>query len=90
MDGAKAQAIRKTAGAQSDTAAAVLLALVADGECTEAELKDRFIQHPANVDKKAESTLRAFKRAFTRLEELGAIAFRDGVITQLSDTTEGA
>jgi hypothetical protein len=68
----------------------VLLALVAEGQSTEAELKDRFTQHPANVDKKAESTLRSFKRAFTRLEELGAIAVRDGVVTQLSDMAEGA
>ena len=90
VDGAKAQAIRKTAGAQSDTAAALLLALVADGECTEAELKDRFRALPANEGIKTDSVQRAFKRAFTRLEELGAIAVRTGIITQLSDTTEGA
>jgi hypothetical protein len=83
VDGTLGQKIRSAAGTDRNTTAAVLLALLTNaGQCTERELRERYLAHPPNLQKKPESVDRAFKRAFARLTQDNIVVTdQDGVLT---------
>lgn len=85
-DGEQAHKIRKAAGADSDTAAALVLALLAEaGECTKDALRQRFDAHTANKGKNAGSIARAFDRAISHLTKKALISQDSGgLITPVS------
>ncbi len=85
-DGEQSHKIRKAAGADKDTAPALVLTLLAGaGSCTKDELSAQFLRLESNLGKNEESIKRAFTRALTSLNKLGAIVVVEGVISQASD-----
>lgn len=73
-DGEQAHKVRRAAGAESDTAAAIVLGLVGESSTSEGELRRLFTAHPANAQKKAESVSRTFRRALDSLTAIKAIS----------------
>ena len=90
VDGEQAHVIRKTAGADKDTAAAVLVRLLTEsGPCTTDELRKRFSVQEWNTGKKQETINRAFLRAFDTLKEKNVIALTsDDVVSLVSAAAE--
>jgi hypothetical protein len=82
-DGTSAHRLRKAVGADSDTAAAVLLGVIESAENrTEPQLRQAFASLPTNEGKNADSLRRAFRRAMATLEASGNISVsEDGVVS---------
>lgn len=87
-DGEQGHRIRRAAGANGDTAAAVLLTLLTDlGTSAKGELKKAFFAYKSNEGKNADSTARAFNRALTSLSENSAVVLdADGVVSLATET----
>lgn len=87
--GEQAHKIRKAAGADSDTAAALVLSLLVQGGAgTKSDLRQRYLTHPTNEGKNAASTARAFLRAMENLTTLKVVLVDiEGLVTLSSNRT---
>lgn len=74
-DGARSHQVRKIAGSDKDTAAALVYRLIQDSQhpVTDAELRDKFTADSSNEGKQRDSVHRQFRRAMDKLTQNGAI-----------------
>jgi hypothetical protein len=80
-DGTAAQRLRQIVGANGDTTAAMVLGLLeTTGPCSQKHLRQQFTEHPANVQKKADSVSRAFSRAIEALTDDEIVHTVDGLL----------
>jgi hypothetical protein len=88
VEGEQGHRIRKAAGANSDTAAALVLTLLTEsGTSAKSELRKAFLAHKSNEGKNVDSTARAFNRALTSLSQSGVVMLdSEGVASLVSDT----
>jgi len=78
VDGEKAHQVRQAVGANRDTAAATLLALLeGEGAISADSLRRLYTAHPSNAQKNAATVSRSFQRALAKLTDTGAIAKAD-------------
>ncbi|WP_426116291.1 AAA family ATPase [Massilia sp. PWRC2] len=85
-DGEHGHRIRKAAGTNGDTAAALVLSLLTEsGASAKGDLKKEFLAHKSNEGKNAESTARAFNRALTTLLESGVVRIDSDSVVSRSD-----
>ncbi|MFJ2364554.1 AAA family ATPase [Pseudomonas sp. NPDC087697] len=79
QDGERVHRLRKAAGASTETAATIVLELLADDSpCDQESLRAKFSSHSSNAGKKADTVRRAFSRAIESLSD-------DEVIQQTGD-----
>jgi hypothetical protein len=79
QDGERIHRLRKAAGTSSETAATIVLELLADDSpCDQESLRAKFSSHPSNAGKKTDTVRRAFSRAIESLVD-------DEVIQQSGD-----
>lgn len=87
VDGEQAHQVRKAAGTDKDTAAAIVLGLVAETGTAENDLRQLFSTHPSNGGKKADSVARTFRRALDGLTTINAVSVDSaGVVRKAQDT----
>ena len=81
-DGERIAKLRKAAGTSSETAATIVLQLLADtGPNDQDTLRAAFTAHPTNVGKKADTVRRAFSRALEGLVDDEVVQVSDGLVS---------
>jgi RecA/RadA recombinase len=80
-DGTKTQRTREVTGTNNETAPATVLGLLGGEDCTLEDLRARFIAHPSNEGKKADSVRRTFTRALKTLTTDEIVQVVDGVVS---------
>lgn len=85
LGGEQNHRIRRAAGADSDTAAALVMSLLLEGgTCTRTDLRQRFITHETNAQKNPDSVARSFLRAFENLTTIKAVLVESGGLVTLA------
>lgn len=86
-DGEQAYKVRKAAGADKDTIAAIVFALLTEsGSCVSDDLRQRYASHESNEGKLPNVVSRAYLRAIDKLTAIGVIELgSDGAVTMSSE-----